>query len=118
MDFIFKGIENFYGFLDWVYIISVIIILHITDPRKQLYKGNNKAIKWIGNLYADIQPTIRVFIIGSIYGTLLFYVRGLDSKAGLESFMVSLLFTMIAHKVIIKNVVKYFVNAGTGKSKG
>ena len=86
--------------LDWSYIITFILLAYGTNQPKVrgfFYKVFRFRLK----------TRYRTLIVGVIYGVILFFIRGKDTRQ-IEELFKALLFAMIFHKLMIDQIVNFF----------
>lgn len=96
---------NYINGLDWPYIFSFLIIGYAinTEMAKHTLK------KVIGTC---AKTRYRIALLGLLYGTLLFYLRGM-LLSDIEPLLHSFVFAIVFHKLILDSLVAYFKNKYT-----
>jgi len=91
--------------LDWVYIITLILISALLTNDNSLKKFGIKTPNWMLN----IPKGWRVVTVGCVYGAFLYWLRDYH-KQDVERMLQSLVFTLVFHQLIIKVAIDRFMN--------
>ena len=100
MSWVVSQMTQYITSLDWSYIITFILLAYGTNQPKVrgfFYKVFRFRLK----------TRYRTLIVGVIYGVILFFIRGKDTRQ-IEELFKALLFAMIFHKLMIDQIVNFF----------
>ena len=105
---IITQIKNYITALDWQYIITFIIICYGINHYK-VKEGLQKATG------TQTRTRYRVVIIGIIYGTGIYFLRGYSLKQ-IEILFQSFIFALVFHKFIVEALFYWLVKHGLPES--
>ncbi len=101
MDIVIDQFFQFLNALDWVYIFSFMLITYaIQYYRIPVYIGNGLGIR--------IRKRYQVLLIGFLYGSITFFVRGYQEIQLLWLF-ISFLFAVTTYKFLFQIIVERFL---------
>ncbi len=98
---IIAQIKTYMAALDWQYIITFIIICYGINH----YKVKEELQKITGTC---TRTRYRVIIIGLVYGTALYFIRGYKLNQ-VENLLQSFIFALVFHKFIIESLIFWLV---------
>jgi hypothetical protein len=97
-----EGLSHYFSMLDWAYIITFNLIAH--------YMTKDERVKDmpfdIRGILIRIPVSWRVLIVGILYGSFVYWIRGYQGKEGVETMMQSLIATMACHKLFLAYILK------------
>ena len=112
METVLGQISNYINRLDWAYILTFILIAYAMNHEKV----KTFIVEQLG-IKIKMKTRYRVLITGSIYGVILFFLRGYKLSQ-IETLIQSFIFAMVFHKLLIDIIVKrLFPNALLDQSK-
>ena len=100
---ILSYIEAYFDTLDWPYIITFIIIMYgINTVQVRAFLLKVIPLK--------LMTRYRVFFVGVLYGVVVYLIRGYKAYQ-IEDLLQSLVFTMVFHKMILENLLRFLGKA-------
>lgn len=110
MTDIIEIITAYFSSLDWMYILTFILIAS--------FLKRDGAVSWlpagIRSWLMKVPVTWRVLLLGIAYGALLFWLRGYSGRAPVENLISSLVFAMVFHGSIIQYIGRFIDAKLTG----
>lgn len=100
METLFMNITNYLNTLDWMYILTFILIGYIIN----YCKLTDLFTKWIK---IRIRTRYRVALIGGVYGVIIYFIRGYQLTE-IEILFASFVFAVVFHKLLIEILVNRF----------
>jgi hypothetical protein len=105
---IISHIQNYMTSLDWSYIITFIIICYGLNH----YKVKEGLLKATGT---HTRTRYRVIIIGVLYGTGLYFMRGYKLQQ-IENLFQSFIFALVFHKFMVEALLYWLAKHGLPES--
>lgn len=105
MTDIIDVILNYFLQLDWMFILTFILLASILvrDRVASIYPA------FMRKFLLSISKTWRVLFLGIIYGSFLYWIRGYTGKAPVENMLSSLVFALVFHGAIIQYIINYVI---------
>ena len=100
MEILFDNITNYLNALDWMYILTFILIGYIVN----YCKLTELFTKLTG---LKIRTRYRVAIVGTIYSVVIYFVRGYRYTE-IEVLLASFVFALVFHNLLIDTLVNRF----------
>ncbi len=100
MEILFDTITNYLNTLDWMYILTFILIGYLVNYCKLTIL----ITKWAK---IRIRTRYRVAIVGGLYGMILYFIRGYSYRE-IETLLASFVFALVFHKLLIEVLVNRF----------
>lgn len=97
-------ILNYFVSLDWVFIMTFILLASIVtrDGYVSMFP------KFLRKTMLKVSKTWRVLALGILYGAFVFWVRNYQVNVHLENLINSMVFALVFHGSIIRYVFSYF----------
>lgn len=96
MTAILQQISNYIISLDWAYILTLILLVYVISNVKWIQKWTFKT---------KISYRYQVLVIGVLYATVLFFLRGYTISK-VEILFQSYVFAMVFHKLLVDKFIK------------
>lgn len=100
METLFENIANYLNALDWMYILTFILIGYLMN----YCKITDFIAKWTK---IRIRTRYRVALVGGLYGVIIYFVRGYRFTE-IEILFASFVFALVFHKLLIEVLVNRF----------
>lgn len=100
---ILEIILNYFVSLDWVFILTFILLASIVtrDGYVSMFP------RFLRKTMLNVSKTWRVLVLGILYGSFLFWLRDYHGKEPLENLINSMVFALVFHGSIIRYVFSY-----------
>lgn len=108
LSFIISNIQDYISSLDWSYILTFIILCYGINH----YKVRGSLQKSTGT---QTRTRYRVILVGLVYGTAVFYLRGY-ALSQIENLFQSFIFALVFHKFIVEALVYWMAKHGLPES--
>ena len=103
MTEILEIIWNYLSSLDWVFILTYILLCSLVT--------RDGIVSWLPDTLRvpliKVSKTWRVLLVGIVYAGITYWIRGYTGRAPVENLASSLIFTLVFHKAILQLLYRY-----------